>query len=192
LKIILASNSERRKELLKKINLNFKIVISNFNESSIPLNHMNPKEYCLELAFKKAEIVSKKLKKDLIIGADTIVYDKNKIIGKPKNRTDAFNYLNKLSDSTHSVFTGISILNSKLNLNKSLIDETKVTFNKLSNYDINYYIDNYNPYDKAGAYGIQGWSSIFVKKIDGCFYNVVGFPLPKFYKLFKSLNLKNN
>ena len=192
MEIILASNSKRRKELLKKINLKFKVVVSNFNEDSILENHRNPEKYCLELAFKKAGTVSKQLKNDLIIGADTIVYHKNKIIGKPKSRIDAFNYLSTLSNSTHSVYTGVSILNTKLNLKKSLIDETKVTFNKLNNSEINYYIDNHDPYDKAGAYGIQGWSSVFVKKIDGCFYNVVGLPLPKFYKLFNTLNLKND
>ena len=192
MKIILASNSKRRKDLLKKINLDFEIIISDFDESSIPINHLNPKKYCTKLAFEKAGKVSKKFKDDLIIGADTIVYFDNTIIGKPKDKKDAFKYLKKLSNNTHYVYTGVSILNYNLNLNTSLIDETKVTFNKLSDNEINYYIDNYKPYDKAGAYGIQDWSSIFVKKIDGCFYNVVGFPLSKFYKLFNTLNLNKD
>ena len=152
----------------------------------------NPKKYCTKLAFEKAGKVSKKFKDDLIIGADTIVYFDNTIIGKPKDKKDAFKYLKKLSNNTHYVYTGVSILNYNLNLNTSLIDETKVTFNKLSDNEINYYIDNYKPYDKAGAYGIQDWSSIFVKKIDCCFYNVVGFPLSKFYKLFNTLNLNKD
>tara|TARA_B100001741_G_C16537181_1_gene592482 strand:- start:149 stop:730 length:582 start_codon:yes stop_codon:yes gene_type:complete len=192
LDIILASNSQRRKDLLKKINLKFKVIVSNFDESSIPEDNINPQNYCKTLAFKKAEIVSKKYKDSLIIGADTIVYFDNKIIGKPKDKKQAQNHLRKLSDNVHYVYTGVSVLNDNLNLNLNLIDKTKVTFNKLSTNEINYYIDNYKPYDKAGAYGIQDWSSVFVKKIDGCFYNVVGFPLPKFYKLLNKLKLKKD
>ena len=190
MKIILASKSIRRKELLKKINLDFEVIDSNFDESKVKKNHNEPKKFCLKLAIKKAEIISRKFRNDLVIGADTIVYYDNQIIGKPRNKLEAIKFLQLLSNDTHQVFTAVAILNNKNHINKNLIDKTSVTFNKLTRKEILYYIDNFQPYDKAGAYGIQDWSSIFVKKINGCFYNVVGFPLPKFYKLFKTITLK--
>ncbi|MBS82972.1 MAG: septum formation protein Maf [Gammaproteobacteria bacterium] len=192
MKIILASESKRRKDLLEKINLKFDVVNSLFDENSININHKNPEKYCSYLAFKKAEKISEKYQGCLVIGSDTIVYHKNKIIGKPKNKEDAIKQLTILSNSQHIVYTAVHIINKNLKINECFIDSTYVTFNKLNNKDIEYYIDNYQPYDKAGSYGIQDWSSVFVKKIDGCFYNVVGFPLPKFYKLLHKILLKNN
>jgi len=190
MKIILASKSPRRIEILNKINLNFKAINSNYDESLIRINHKNPSNYCQMLATKKAKIVSDRFDDTFVIGADTIVYHKNKILGKPKNKQEAIFYLKLLSNSNHSVYTGITLINKNKKINKSFFDKTFVHFNKIYLKDIKYYINNYNPYDKAGSYGIQGWSSIFVKKINGCFYNVIGFPLPKFYKLFSSdLNL---
>ena len=183
--IILASKSKRRKELLEKINVKFRIIDSNFDESKIKKFDVKPNILCSKLAFEKANKVSMNYHQDLVIGADTIVYKNGKILGKPKNRDEAFSHLRLLSGKTHEVYTAVHILNKNKNINEKLIDQTKVTFHKLNNDEINYYIDNHNPFDKAGSYGIQGWSSIFVKNIQGCFYNVVGFPLPKFYKLFK-------
>ena len=183
--IILASKSKRRKELLEKINVKFKIIDSKFDESKIKSFDLRPNTLCLKLAFEKANKVSMKYNNDLVIGADTIVYKDGKILGKPKDKIEAFNHLRLLSGTTHEVYTAVHILNKNKNINESLIDKTRVTFHELNDDEINYYIDNCNPFDKAGSYGIQGWSSIFVKNIEGCFYNVVGFPLPKFYKLFK-------
>lgn len=183
--IILASKSIRRKKILEKLNIKFEIINSNYNESKIKSLDLSSIKICKELAFKKAETVSNLYCNDLIIGADTIVIHKNKLLDKPKDKYEAFNHLSLLSENTHYVYTAVHILNKKKNINQKLIDKTKVTFNKLSENDITYYIDNFNPFDKAGSYGIQDWSSIFVNKIDGCFYNVVGFPLSKFYKLFK-------
>ena len=188
--IILASKSQRRIELLKKINLKFKSIDSKLDELSIQKKHDNPKIYCSKLAFKKAKIVSSKSKESLVIGADTIVYNNRRILEKPINKKEAIEHLKSLSNNTHKVYTAVHILNKSKNINKSFIEETKVTFYNLEKKEINYYIDCYKPYDKAGSYGIQDWSSIFVKKIEGCFYNVVGFPLPKFYKLFTKI-LKN-
>ena len=188
--IILASKSKRRKELLGKINIKFKVIDSKFNESKIKSFDIAPNKLCQSLAFEKANKVSIKHKNDLIIGADTIVYKDGRILGKPKTKVEAFSHLSLLSGTTHEVYTAVHILNKNKNINKRLIDKTKVTFYKLNKDEKNYYINNCNPFDKAGSYGIQGWSAIFVKNIQGCFYNVVGFPLPKFYKLFKNFLLK--
>ena len=191
MKLILASESKRRKELLEKINLEFNVINSFFDEKSVKIDHANPEKYCSYLAFKKTEKVSEQHPEHLVIGSDTIVYHKNIIIGKPENKEDAIKQLTSLSDSEHIVFTAVHVLNQRLKINECFIDSTYVTFDKLNNKDILHYIDNYKPYDKAGSYGIQDWSSVFVKKINGCFYNVVGFPLPKFYKLLHKILLNN-
>jgi len=188
--IILASKSPRRKEILNKINLNFKTINSNFDESVVIIDHKNPAAYCQKLAVKKTEIISKQFSNSFIIGADTIVYKNNKILGKPKNKIEAIKHLQMLNNSKHLVYTGVCLINKAKNIKKKFVDKTIVHFNNINHEDILYYIDKYRPYDKAGSYGIQDWSNIFIKKINGCFYNVVGFPLPKFYKLFGSdLNL---
>ena len=187
MKIILASESQRRKDLLNKINLKFKVIPSLFDESTIEITHNKPTEYCSYLAFQKALDVSKNFPNTIVIGADTIVYHNDKIIGKPKDEKEAKRQLKILSGETHTVYTAVHVISEKLKIKEKIIDSTRVTFNELNEVDIEFYIKNFRPYDKAGSYGIQDWSSIFVEKIDGCFYNVVGFPLPKFYKLIHSI-----
>ena len=134
----------------------------------------------------KSKVVSKKFPDYYVIGADTIVVLNNKILNKPLNKKEAINHLNLLSDNKHIVYTGVSLINLSQNINKSFIEKTTVYFNKLNNNEINNYVTKFKPYDKAGGYAIQEYSNVFVKKINGCFYNVVGFPLPKFYKLLNS------
>ena len=188
MKIILASKSPRRKEILKMLNINFKIIKSEFNEKNI--EDINPIDFCINSAIGKAVHVSTKYPKDYIIGADTIVYCNKKILGKPNSRSQANKYLQLLNNNQHEVYTGVSVVNKEKSIKKKFYEKTIVTFNNVNQKDINFYIDRYKPYDKAGSYGIQEWSSIFIKKINGCFYNVVGFPLPKFYKLFaEELNI---
>ena len=188
--IILASKSPRRKEILQGLFTNFKVVHPKFKEKIIYKN--NPSNSCINLSKGKAISVAKDFPNYYIIAADTIVYLENKILGKPKNKSEAKNYLKLLSNKTHEVYTGVSIINKNKNICKSFFDKTIVCFNEINSKEISFYIDNYKPFDKAGAYGIQDWSKIFIKKINGCFYNVVGFPLPKFYKLFADdLNLIN-
>ena len=187
---ILASKSPRRREILKKINLNFKIYSSELNEKNVINNYKYSSSYCKNLAIKKATLVSNNFPENYVIGADTIVVYKNIILNKPKNRKEAFNHLNLLNNSKHTVYTGVALINKSKKIKKSFIDKTEVYFNKLTNKEINYYIDKYRPYDKAGSYAIQEYSNVFIKKINGCFYNVVGFPLSKFYKLLnKELNI---
>ena len=186
MKFILASKSIRRKEILNKINLNFETFNSELIEKDIPNNYKKPSSYCKKLAIMKSKLVAKKFPNYYVIGADTIVVYDNKILNKPLNKEEAKSHLNLLSNNKHIVYTAVSLINISKNINRSFIEKTIVYFNKLNNKEINNYITKFKPYDKAGAYAIQEYSNVFVKKINGCFYNVVGFPLPKFYKLLNS------
>lgn len=187
LKIILASQSPRRKLLLTQLGLKFDIIPSN-TEEIITIH--DPKSIVQDLSFRKSLEVSKKVDNAYIIGADTIVVFENKILGKPLDTSDAFAMLSMLSDKTHHVFTGVSIqkkMNGEIINHFQFIEETKVTFSKLSNDEIHSYIKTGSPMDKAGAYGIQDdWGAVFVKKIEGDFYNVVGFPINRFYQEMKN------
>tara|TARA_Y100000996_G_scaffold364962_1_gene309473 strand:- start:223 stop:798 length:576 start_codon:yes stop_codon:yes gene_type:complete len=188
--IILASESPQRKNILNLINLSFKIKKSNFNEKKIKIDHDNPEKYCSYIACNKAKNVSKNYPESIVIASDTIVYHENRILGKPNNKKEAIKYLKSLSGNQHHVFTAVSLRIDSVGIEKNIIDKTCVSFNKLSSKDINYYITNYEPFNKAGGYGIQDWGATFVKKINGCYYNVVGFPLSKFYILFNQIKNK--
>ena len=110
------------------------------------------------------------------------MYLNGKILGKPKNKEESFNMLNKLSGNTHKVVTGVSIAYNENNILRTFSETTRVTVRTIPTEDIQYYIDNYSTLDKAGSYGIQDWFSVWIKKIDGCYYNVMGLPISKFYK----------
>ena len=174
-KIILASASPRRKELLEKLGIKFKIEPSNYDENvSLKLRPRKLAEY---LSYKKAEAVAANYDGAIIIGADTIVVFKSKIFGKPKNKEDAKKILSKLSGKVHFVITGFSIIDIKNN--KKIIDsvKTKVYFKNLSKEKINDYVASGEPLDKTGAYGIQGRGIQLIEKIEGDYSNVVGLPL---------------
>ena len=190
MKLILASNSPRRRELIKKLNIPFKSINPGVDESAFNIKFKKPHTYCMASAKLKSWHIRNKFKNDLLISADTIVCLNGKIIEKPANHEEAFKFLKKLSNKKHSVYTGVSILSSKKNLNICFYEKTDVFFHLLNDEDINYYINNFNVLDKAGAYGIQDWSCIFAKKINGCFYNVIGLPISKIYKTFKNNNIK--
>ena len=187
--IILASQSPRRKKLLEEINLRFDVVTSCFDENKVTLLNKAPHRYCIKLAEHKCKSVSKDHSNSLVIGADTIVYHNKKILNKPKNKNEAIRHLNALSNSTHTVYTGVYAHIESSNINLVFYDKSYVTFNKLNNRDINYYIDHFKPYDKAGSYGIQGWSSLFVKNIQGCYDNIVGFPISRIHEELKKLDI---
>ena len=189
--IILASKSPRRKKLLQEMNLEFDVINSSFNENQVTLLNKAPHTYCMKLAEYKCKNISKNHSNSLVIGADTIVYHNKKILNKPENKNEAKEHLNALSDSTHIVYTGVYAHIRSRDTVLAFYDKSYVTFYKLNNGDINYYIDHFKPYDKAGSYGIQDWSMIFVKKINGCFNNVVGFPISKFFKLGLNNNIIN-
>ena len=178
--VILASSSPRRENILKQIGIDFEIIPSNICEDA-ELN-LGPRKFVQYWSEKKAKVISKKNKDKIVIGADTIVYFNEKILGKPKDKEESYKMLTKLSGKTHKVLTGVSIAYKEKNILRTFSQITKVTVTDIPKKDILYYIDNYYTLDKAGSYGIQDWFSIWIKKIDGCYYNVMGLPLSKFYK----------
>lgn len=187
-KIILASKSPRRKELLESIGVDFEIIPSNFEENIEGKSFS--KKLIEELAHQKAKEVSERIDEGLIIGADTVVILGRKILGKPKNKQDAKQMLESLSGRTHKVITGVAVIDKYEN--KTLINSTitKVTFKKLSTREIETYIETEEPMDKAGSYGIQNAiGSLFVEKVDGCYNNVVGLPLNLLSKMLKSFSV---
>jgi septum formation protein len=190
-KLILASQSPRRKHLLESIGLDFEIIPAHIDESS---DSDVPEVIVKHLAYEKAYEIEKRIDYPaIIISADTIVVLEDEILNKPKDSDDAFIMLKKLSNRTHRVLTGITIIDKSDNDSKYIIDfeETKVTFRELSDSEIFDYIKSGSPMDKAGAYGIQDdFGSVFVKRIEGCFYNVVGLPIQMLY--LHLIKLKNN
>ncbi|HKZ56943.1 MAG TPA: Maf family protein [Thermodesulfovibrionales bacterium] len=174
-KIILASASPRRKEILRKTGLNFSVCTSDYKED-INLS-LKPRALAKFLSRKKAETVAHKYKNAIIIAADTFIVFKNRLLGKPHTDKEAEKMLNMLNGKAHSVITGFTIMDtaSKKILSRSV--ETKVYFKKLGRKEINAYVRSKEPLDKAGAYAIQGLGSVFIERIDGDFLNVVGLPL---------------
>lgn len=180
--IILASTSPRRHEAARAMGLEFRIVPSDFEED-MGLKK-SPEDLVRYLAHGKAADVAKKYDKGIVIGMDTIVVFKKKILGKPKDKKDAFNILKSLSGKTHEVYSGVCLIDCETGKTIKDYEITKVKFRKLDDSEINSYIATGEPLDKAGAYGIQDLSSIFVEKVDGCYFNVTGFPV---YNLYKNL-----
>jgi len=183
-KLILASSSQRRKDILKMVKLNFDVIPSNIDENYE--KKLNPKQIVKKLSQKKAMAVSIKYPNSYVIGADTIVNVKNKILNKPKNKIEAFKMLKFLSNTEHLVLTGVCLINKKDNVIFNFVEITKVYFYKLDEQLILKYINTESPYDKSGSYGIQDYSACFVKKIEGCYYNVVGFPISKFLNVLRT------
>ena len=175
--IILGSGSPRRQQLLKDVAGDFEIRLKDTEE--IYPDHLQSADITDFLAHLKAAAFENDLKEnDILITSDTIVWHNNKALGKPKDVTEAFAMLTSLSGTTHEVISSVCFkTNSKTEI---INDRTKVTFNLLHPDEINYYIQNYQPFDKAGAYGIQEWIGIVgIEKINGCFYNVMGLPVNK-------------
>ena len=187
-RIILASKSPRRIDILKKINLDFKVIPSNIIED---FDKTNPSTLVQSCAFEKAKKVSLENLNNFIIGADTVVVLDKKIMGKPRDINESREMLGMLSGKTHKVFTGVSIQNINKNINELFYSKTDVELYKMSDSVIDYYIKNYKPSDKAGSYGIQDWFSSQIKKIDGCYYNVMGLPLSKVFKCLYDLSMNN-
>jgi septum formation protein len=178
-KLILASSSPRRQELLKSLGVPFEIRQKKIEEH-YP-KHLKKSDISDYLAKIKSDaFVEEMTPKELLITSDTIVWHQNTALGKPKSKNEAFQMLQKLSEKTHEVITSVCLKSLK---NEAIFNSTtKVTFKKLSEKEIEYYITNYNPMDKAGAYGIQDWiGQIGVVKIEGSYFNVMGFPIDKVY-----------
>lgn len=178
--LILASSSPRRQQLLRDLGLHF--TIKSIDVEEVYPKYLHGNEISGYLAELKANAFNDELNdQDILITADTIVRFSGKILGKPRNQTDAKNMLAKLSGKQHEVITSLCIKTSKTT--KIINDTTIVYFEKLSDEEIDYYINNYKPFDKAGSYGIQEWIGyIGVKKIEGNYSTVMGFPVHKFYK----------
>jgi len=188
MKFILASSSPRRRELLLRLQTPFDIILPDVDESIIPPEG-SPETYCTALAELKANDISQHYPNNLVIGSDTIVVLDNNIMGKPEDKTMAQNMLETLSGKTHHVYTGVCLKWADKNIHHLFAEITMVTFRELSEADINHYIESCPPYDKAGSYGIQDWSAVFVKEIKGCYDNVVGFPISRFYEELKKLGI---
>ena len=187
-KIILASQSPRRQQLLKDSGLDFEIVVKEYNET-YP-GHLRGQDIALFVARQKADLFRNVLShKEIVITADTIVWCNNQVLGKPVDASDARRILMEISDNTHEVITGVCILS--MNKEKSFSVSTKVTFEALSDEEIDYYIRNFSPFDKSGAYGIQEWIGIIAcSRIEGSYFNVVGLPVHELYKELKEFLTK--
>lgn len=182
--LILASGSPRRQQFFKDLNLDFEIRLKETKE--IYPEHLQEAEITNFLAELKANAFENELlENDILITADTIVWLENEALGKPENFNNAFEMLTKMSGKTHHVFTSVCVKTNTKQLVFS--QETKVTFNHLSSAEITYYLNNYQPFDKAGSYGIQDWIGLVaINKIEGSYSNVVGLPTSKLYEVLNN------
>ncbi|AST56386.1 Maf family protein [Thermoanaerobacterium thermosaccharolyticum] len=182
MKIVLASNSPRRREILSNIGLDFDVIPSNIAEET---KEEEPENIVMDLSRKKALCVAEKLDDDsIVIGADTVVVIDGEILGKPKDKGEAFSMLRKLSGRWHKVYTGVSVVSLR---NRKLINDyesTDVYIKNLSDDMILNYIEKGECLDKAGSYAIQGYGSLIVERINGDYFNVVGLPISKLYDIF--------
>ena len=182
--VILASKSPRRQQFFQDLDIDFTVQLKEVEEIYPP--ELKGIEITDFLADLKSQAFTNLSEKDLLITSDTIVWLDESALGKPKNAEDAFNMLRSLSGKNHKVITSISIKSK--NYQKIINDITTVTFKELSDNEINYYIKNYKPFDKAGAYGIQEWIGfIAIDKLEGSYFNVVGLPVHKLYKELMNL-----
>lgn len=184
-KIILASTSPRRSELLKNIGVEFELATGNVLERPHP--DEAPPDYITRVARAKVMAVARQHESGLIIGADTVVVLDGQLLGKPENEQDAERMLTRLSGRWHAVMTGVALYDVSSKREVADFDKTLVRFAQLTRKEIEWYIKTGEPMDKAGAYGIQGLGGLFVDEIAGNYYNVVGLPLPLVYRLARRL-----
>lgn len=179
-KIILASSSPRRRDILRQMGIAFDIVESSVEEKLV--SHKEPAELVSDLAYLKAKDVAEGLVADcLVIGADTIVY-KDRILGKAKNRQQAFEMLDYLQGGWHQVITGLALIDRSINYSKTLFEISRVKMMPLLREQIEEYLDTGEYIGKAGSYAIQARAAAFISKIDGCYFNIVGLPASSLYK----------
>jgi len=185
--MILASNSQRRQEILKDAGFNFKVITSNIEEIS---DKKNITERILDIAEKKLEQIAKNNINEFVLAADTVVELDRKILGKPKNREEAFRFLKSLSGKVHRVITAYVFKNISKNILIREVVVSEVKFFDLDDDTINWYLDTDEPFDKAGAYGIQGYGRILVEKINGDYYSIMGFPISNFLENLRKIGYK--
>jgi septum formation protein len=187
--LILASSSPRRQYIMKEAGFDFKVIKPDVDESfpeNLPVDQV-----ARYLASKKAEYFRPQIRNEIVITADTIVLFENRILNKPANKLDALTMLKSLNGNTHLVITGVCILSAE----KEIIfdDASEVSFNKLTESEIEYYIDIYKPYDKAGSYGAQDWiGMVGIQKINGSYFNVMGLPIHKVYQELKKFGISSS
>lgn len=185
--LILASGSPRRIEMMKRLTEDFIVSVPDIDET--PVDGETPEEMVLRLSAGKAMAVHSRTETDLpVLAADTIVV-LDGVLGKPNDEQDAFSMLKLLSGNTHEVITGVSVIEAKSGRLHSFTERTKVTFSTMSDGEIREYIATGDPLDKAGSYGIQDHGGRYIKGINGCFYNVMGFPFNRIYSVFKKLGI---
>ena len=186
MKLILASASPRRKELLAKTGMKFDIIPAKGEET---ITKSIPAEVVMELSLQKAaEIAAQQTEECIVIGADTIVAKGDTIMGKPKDTEDAYRMLDSISDDCHQVYTGVTIIRTGEHAETiTFAEKTDVYLYPISDADIRAYIESGDPMDKAGAYGIQGDFAVHVKGIEGDYYNVVGLPIGRVYQELKRM-----
>ena len=186
-KIVLASKSKARQKLLRQMGLKFRVAASRVKESR------SPKPRCSDLvmdnALKKAKDVAKKFDSGVVIGADTVVVAGRKIVGKPKNKKDAFKILRTILQKPQWVYTGLVVIDIDNDRVLTAYDKTKIYMHRLSDAQIKKYFSKVSTLDKAGAFDIQGLGSIFINRIEGCFYNVVGLPIAKLARILEKIDI---
>ena len=185
--MILASNSKRRQEILKDAGFNFKIITSDIEEIS---DKKIITEKILDIAEKKLEQIAKDNKNEFILAADTVVELNGMIFGKPKNREEAFKFLKALSGTIHKVITAYVFKNISKNILIKEVVTSEVKFLELDDEIINWYLDTGEPFDKAGAYGIQGKGRALVEKINGDYFSIMGFPISNFLENLRKIGYK--
>ncbi|NLY53346.1 MAG: septum formation inhibitor Maf [Firmicutes bacterium] len=178
--IILASNSPRRRDLLQQIGWNFIVCPSKFEESSTA---SDPQALVLQNALGKARDVAAHIEQGIVLGADTIVVHNGAVLSKPANKDEARSMLQQLAGDWHEVYTGVALVDSLTGREVSDVVCTRVHMRQLGAQELEDYLNTDEPYDKAGGYGIQGKAAVFVDRIDGCYFNVVGLPLSRLAKL---------
>jgi len=186
-KLVLASSSPRRIELLKQIGFDFEVIPAHIEEEKVI--NLNPDELVKKIAVEKVISVSRKVRNSIVIGADTLVYAENKILGKPGTEKEALDMLLLLSNKWHKVYSGIAVLDTETQKLIVDVEESSVKFKGISEKEARNYIQTGEPMDKAGAYAIQGKGAVFIERIEGCYYNIVGLPLFKLVKLLEQFNV---
>ena len=186
-KLILASASPRREELLKQMGLRFTIVPSKVNEEKY--SNLTPVEMVKELSLAKAIEVGKLVEDTIVIAGDTVVLNKGEVLGKPDDKDEAESMLKKLSGDHHTVLSGVAVLSTYDNQTMVEYDQTKVFMRDITNNEIKEYVDTGEPMDKAGSYAIQGLGGIFVEKINGSYFTVMGLPIHKLQTMLKEFSV---
>lgn len=187
-RIVLASRSPRRLEILRGVGLEPEVIVSDVDESIVDTS-LNPSDYAMKLSSLKSGAVLDRAGDALVVGSDTVVVADGRILGQPADAGEAYAMLQSLSGGWHSVVSGLSVRDTRSGREETTFEETRVKFQTLTDEEIHSYIATGEPMDKAGAYGIQGLAGLFVSRIEGGYYNVVGLPLHKLYTLLKKFDV---